>query len=67
MIVTVFLISILLTVITITDNSSMPVLESESENPNRDLFILLVILGITLVAIVGLLGYFGYFGYFGKL
>lgn len=37
----------------------MPVLESESENPNRDLFILLAVLSITLVAVIGLLGYFG--------
>ena len=59
MIVGTFLLSILITVIAIADNSTMPVLESESENPNRDLFILLVILGITLVAVTGLLGYFG--------
>lgn len=59
MIVGAFLLSILITVIAIADNSTMPVLESESENPNRDLFILLVILGITLVAVTGLLGYFG--------
>ena len=59
MIVGAFLLSILITVIAIADNSTIPVLESESENPNRDLFILLVILGITLVAVTGLLGYFG--------
>lgn len=48
------------TVIAIVDNSDKSVIsESDSKNPNRDLFILLAVLSITLVAVIGLLGYFG--------
>lgn len=48
------------TVIAIVDNSDKSVIsESDSKNPNRDLFILLAVLSITLVAVISLLGYFG--------
>lgn len=40
---------------TVASNSTM----SDSKNPNRDLLILLAILGITLAAVTGFLGYFG--------